>query len=76
MKRWVTEIRAIDPVDGELKTWGGPNVPGLTFGMAEQYCRENLGYCRVIGELVSEIPCKPGTHEPDWDNQIDYDNQN
>ncbi len=77
MKQYLTEIKAIDPVDGEIKTFAGPNVPGITFADAEVYCQNNgLGYCKVIGELVAEIPCKPGSYEPDWDGQVDYDNQN
>lgn len=77
MRQWVTEIKAIDPVDGELKTYAGPNVPALNLVIAEQYCQDNgLGYCRIIGELVAEIPCKPGTFDPDWDNQVNYDNLN
>lgn len=75
MKLWVTEIRAIDPLTGELKTYGGPNVPGINQADAERYCRENLGMCKVLGELVAEIPCKPGGYEPDWDNIIDYEKQ-
>lgn len=53
---WVTEIIAISPKDGELKKYGGPNVPGFTIEHARQYCEENgLGYYHVIGELVAEI---------------------
>lgn len=33
MKLWVTEIRAIDPIDGEIKTWAGPNVPGISWSL-------------------------------------------
>lgn len=75
MKHWVTEIKAQDPFTGELKIYGGPNVPGFTYKDAEAYCQMNgLGYCKVIGELVAEIPCKEGTYEPDWKNMIDYEN--
>lgn len=77
MKTYVTQIRAIDPTSKEMKTWAGPNVTGISFADARAYCQNNgLGYCEVIGELVSEIPCKPGTYEPDWDKQVDYDNLN
>lgn len=74
MKTWVTLIKALDPVTGLMKTWSGPNVPGINHDDATRYCQQNeLGYCQVIGELVAEIPCKKGTHEPDWENQIDYE---
>ena len=77
MNTYTTTIKAIDPKDGELKTWGGPNIQGITFKDAENYCQNNgLGYCKVDGLLVSEIPCKTGTFEPDWDNEIDHYNQN
>ncbi len=74
MKTWVTEIKAMRPADGELITYGGPNVPGICKSDAEAYCERNgLGYCKVIGELVCEIPCKEGTYEPDFKNRVDYD---
>lgn len=77
MNLYVTEIKAIKPSTGELTTYGGPNVPGSSFKDAQDYCEENgLGYCKVVGELVSEIPCKKGTYEPDFINMIDYDIQN
>ncbi len=50
----MTIIHAVDPYDGVLKTWCGPNVPAPTFELAVEYCLNNgLGYCMVIGELVS-----------------------
>lgn len=74
MKQWCTEIKAIDPIDGEMKKWGGPNVPGISQKDAEQYCQANgLGYCSINGELIAEIPCKKGTYEPDFENTIDYE---
>lgn len=75
MKTWCTEIRAINPVTGELTTFCGPNIQAPSWALAEEYLQNNgLGYCRIDGELVAEIPCKPGTYEPDWDNMIDYEN--
>jgi len=69
---YITEIKALSR-NGELKTWAGPNVPGISFKDAEEYCQRNgLGYCRVIGLLESEIPCKPGTYEPDFSKEVDY----
>ncbi len=53
MRFWGTEIRAIDPMDGEMKTWGGPVVPGITYKDAKRYCRDNgLGYCKVIKDML------------------------
>lgn len=77
MKLWVTKISAYDTKTGQLKIWCGPEVPGLTHKDAEDYCQNHgLGYCKVIGELIAEIPCKPGTHEPDFNKKIDYENLN
>lgn len=74
MDLYTTEIRAIDPRNGLLKTWCGPHVPGISFSDAEEYCQRNgLGYCAIVGRLVEEIPCKPGTYEPDWDRKIDHE---
>lgn len=74
IRLWETEIRATKPSTGELTLYGGPTVPGITHADAQAYCENNgLGYCKVIGELVAKIPCKPGTHEPDWANMIDYE---
>jgi hypothetical protein len=59
MKQWVTEIKAIDPVNPErgIITYAGPEVPGNTHQEAEQYCQENgLGYCKVLGTLEAEFP--------------------
>lgn len=74
MNLYVTEIKAICPKTGELKTYCGQNVPGISFEDAQNYCENNgLGYCKVIGLLVAEIPCKPNTYEADWSGQIDYE---
>jgi len=74
MKKWVTDIMAIDPKSGELKKWCGPEVPGISLKDAEFFCDNNgLGYCKVIGELIAEIPCKKGTYDPDFENMIDYE---
>lgn len=53
--KWVTEIDAIDPVDGKMKKWHGPVVPGNTEAEAKEYCESHgLGYCSVSGEFVEE----------------------
>lgn len=74
MKIWITEIKAIDPQSGELKTWGGDNVIALSHEDAQQWCNDNKGYLKVIGELIAEIPCKDGSLEPDFKNMTEYDN--
>jgi hypothetical protein len=76
---YTTEIKAIDPLDGELKTWGGPNVPGISFADARWYCDNNgLGYCEIKGQLVCEIETKleNGKLVPDFTKRTDYDSKN
>lgn len=73
MKFWVTEINALDAQTDEMKTWGGPLIQAPTMELAQQWCNENRGYLKVVGELVAEIPCKEGTYEPDFENMIDYE---
>ena len=59
MKKWTTIIKAINPLTGELKRFGGPNVPAPTKELAEKYCQKNrLGYCHVDGEFIAEISNK------------------
>lgn len=73
MRMWVTTIRAIDPKDGQLKTWGGQYVPGITKEDAERYCQENeLGYCEVDGELIAVIPTKSDGVTPNSSKSMDY----
>lgn len=75
MKLWCTEIKALDPRTGEMKTWCGDDIPALSASLAQQWLDNNYkGYMKVIGELVTEIPCKEDTYEPDWDKMIDYEN--
>lgn len=77
MKMWATEIQAIDPNDGTMKAWAGPNVPGINHEDAVSYCQQNeLGYCHVLGELIAEIPCKEGANEPDMGKMVDYEKIN
>lgn len=56
---FTTVIKAIDPLDQELKMWQGPNIEAISWTHAEQYLQENgLGYCKVDGVLHSIV---------DWD---------
>lgn len=53
---FTTEIKAIDPKDGDLKTWAGPNIDAISYTFAEQHLQRNgLGYCEITGQLISEI---------------------
>jgi hypothetical protein len=73
MKLWSTTILAIDPVDGHLKKYGGPNIPAPSAILAHEHCQHNgLGYCNIGEELVSEIPCDDN-FKADFSKAIDYD---
>ena len=75
MKIWITEIKAICPIDSEIKTFIGPSIIAPSRQLANEYCQNNgLGYCKIIGQLIAEIPCKKDTYYPDFNNMIDYDN--
>lgn len=73
MKKWATEFTAPDARTGEMKTWGGEDVEAPTWDLAQQWCYDNRGHLKVVGELVVTIPCKAGTHDPDWDKMIDHE---
>lgn len=72
MKLWVTEFKAINQKTGEMATWGGENVEGISMEDAQQWCYKNAGHLKVIGELVAEIPCDKN-HNPIWDEMVDYE---
>lgn len=74
MTIWLTEIQAIDPTTGELCTWSGPRLEGITAGDAQLRCQESgQGYCRVVGRLLAEISTKDDGVTPDFENKIDHD---
>jgi hypothetical protein len=71
MRKFRTEIKAISPIDGELKTFDGPVIQSISYDLAQQYCDNNgLGYCKVVGELVAVIPMKNGI--ADFYKSVDY----
>lgn len=72
--QYLTQIRAECAFIGEMKTFAGPNVPGISFADAEEYCKRNgMWYCKVVGRLVADIPCKDGSYEPDYEKMVDYE---
>lgn len=80
MKFFTTELMSIDPTDGQLKKWCGPNVPGISWEDAEWFCQnKGFGYLTVTGELIMEIGTRVdenGFIVPDFDNVVDYENLN
>lgn len=72
MKTYATIFKAINRTTGEMNTFSGERIHALTFGLAEEYCRQYKPYLKVIGVVLSEIPCKEGSFEPDFKNRKDY----
>lgn len=72
MNMYTTLIKAISPIDGELKIYQGPNVPGISFNDAQNYCEMNgLGYCKIDGLLIAEI-----NYSEDSRDITDYETKN
>lgn len=77
MKTWTTTLFARCAATGEMKTFYGQNIKAPSRQLAHEYCQTHgLGYLHVGDELIAEIPCKPGTYEPDFDKMQDYTNDN
>lgn len=71
---FVTEFKAIDPEDGNLKDYIGPYIAAPSLSLAREYCRLRLGHLKVTGRLLGEIPCIPGSdNEPDFTKMINHD---
>ena len=73
MKKWCTEIKALDATSGEMKTWFGDEIEAPSYELAQEWCNNNKAYLKVIGELIAEIPCKKGNYEADFNKMVDYE---
>ena len=52
---YLTELKAIDPKDGEIKTWAGPRIWADSPEQAREYCIKNgFAFCIVVGECNSK----------------------
>lgn len=48
MRKWCTEIKAVDPKTGNLLAWSGPYIEAPSQQLAQEYCDSHgLGYLRV-----------------------------
>mgnify|MGYP003650447881 CR=1 FL=1 len=73
MNTFTTLIRAINPKTGKLCLFGGPNIEAISMADAQHKCdTTGMGYCLVDAQLVSEVPCKGDSIDPDWDNEVNY----
>lgn len=56
---FLTKLKAIDPKDGEVKTWGGPMIEAICWSEAEHKIKDK-GYLEIDGVLWSEIDFETG----------------
>ena len=47
--KFATELQAIDPQDGQLKTWRGPAIYGDNMEAAQAHIYNTAGYLRIVG---------------------------
>jgi hypothetical protein len=68
--KFITQLKAIDPRDGEVKKWIGQTIEAPNFQLAEDYINKNgLGYLEIVGELVCSVDEETG-------NNISFENLN
>ena len=59
--KFTTELIAIDPADGQLKTWAGPYIDALSYEHARVICdTKGMGYLKVTGLLYGEVDQSTG----------------
>lgn len=56
---FLTKLKAVDPNDGELKTWSGPRISAISWGEAKEKIK-NRGYLEIDGVLHEEIDHETG----------------
>lgn len=72
MDIFVTEIRAIAAATGEMGTYAGENVEGLSIEDAQSWCDIHKPYLKVIGRLCMTMELT-WDGAPNWDTAIDLD---
>jgi hypothetical protein len=51
---FLTRLKAIDPSDGKLKTWGGPRIEASSMEDAKDKIKDK-GYLELDGWLIQEL---------------------
>lgn len=73
MRMWSTEMQVLNQETRELHWVEGMVVKSPTREMAQKLLDKYDYHYLVLGdEIVCEIPCKPGTLEPDWNRMVDH----
>lgn len=74
MKIFGTKMQVINQHTKEPIWVEGMKVKSPTRESAQRLLDKCDYHYLVLGdELIAEIPCKPGTLEPDWNKMIDYE---
>lgn len=75
MRTFCTEFKAILVENGEIRTFGGPNIQAPSWQLAQEWCHENAGHLLVTGELIEEIPLNEHG-VADFAGKVSYENLN
>lgn len=74
MKIWITEMQVLNQETKELHWVEGMRIKSPTIESAQKILdKYNYHYLVILGELVADIPCMPGTQDPDFNKMIDYE---
>jgi len=76
MRPYTTILKAINS-EGELRTFCGPHVEGISMNDAQDRCeKDGKGYLIVTGELIATIATKKDSLEADMTSIKNYENIN
>lgn len=74
MKTWITEMQVLNQETKELHWVAGMRVVAPTHKAAQEILdKYNYHYLVILGELIAEMPCMPGTQDPDFSKMVDYE---
>lgn len=74
MKLWDTSMQVLNQQTKELMWVEGMRVKAFTREKAQEILdKYDYNYLVLGDEIVVEIPCKPGTYDPDWEKMIDHE---
>lgn len=73
MKLWNTMMQVVNQQTGEFHWVEGMRVKAFSRKLAQEILDKYDYHYLVLGdEIVAEIPCNPGTLDPDWSKMVDY----
>ncbi len=76
MRLFTTILKAINS-EGELRTFGGPHVEGISMNDAQDRCeKDGKGYLVVTGKLTAEIQTEKDSLNADMSSIKHFDTIN